>query len=118
MLLGEINMVNVYSYCTVLSLMFLFITLYFIKRRLLSAQYSLLWILVSVIMIILSLNKSIIEWVADFVNIKYPPAFLFLMGILFCFSLILKMTLIISDSQDKITRLTQEIAIIKSKNTR
>ncbi|EGT4139344.1 DUF2304 domain-containing protein, partial [Clostridium perfringens] len=47
-------------------------------------------------------------------NIIYPPSLLFLIGILFCFILILSLIVTITSLQIKLTRLTQEIALLKN----
>lgn len=44
---------------------FLLIVLELVRRQKLKEQYSLLWILFSVTLLIISFNVSIIEWVAD-----------------------------------------------------
>ncbi len=105
---------TIYDYCFVISLIFIGIIIYFIKKRLLDIKYSILWLVVSVMMLLLSINKNWVEELAAAFDIKYPPAFLFLVGILFCFLLMFNMTLIISDMRRQVTRLTQEIGILKS----
>lgn len=74
-----------------------------------------LWILVSLVLCTLSLNKGIVEGAAKLTGISYAPAFLFVTGIVFSLVLVFYMTLIISSLQKRIVRLTQEIGILKSK---
>ena len=109
---------SIYSFCVIMSLMFIMVTLLFIKRRLIDIRYSLLWIFISFAMLLISLNKNIIEYFSLAMNVNYAPSLLFLIGILFCFLLILNMTIIISNMQRSITRLTQEIGILKSEGNR
>jgi hypothetical protein len=105
---------NPYTYCLVLSALFLAGTLYFVKKRVLDFKYSIFWILTSLVLIILSLNKSLTEGMARAVSISYAPAFLFVTGIVFIFFLIFYLNLVISKMQSKITLLVQEIGILRS----
>lgn len=103
-----------YTYCLLLSILFLIGTLYFVKKRMLDFKYSIFWISISLILIIFSLNIGLTESIARKVGISYAPAFLFVTGIIFVLILIFYLNLVISKMQSKITRLTQEIGIIKS----
>ena len=106
-----------YTYCLVLSILFLIGTLYFVKKRMLDFKYSIFWISISLILIIFSLNVNLTERIARIVGISYAPAFLFVTGIIFILILIFYLNLVISKMQSKITLLTQEIGIIKSCNS-
>lgn len=105
---------NPYIYSFILSLLFLAVTLYYIKSRSLDFKYSIFWIVLSLLFILLSLNKGFTEWIAGLIKISYAPAFLFVTGIVFLFALIFYLTIIISRMQHKITVLVQEIGILKS----
>lgn len=95
--------------------MFLIVTIYALKKRKLEFQYSFLWLIISIILIILSLSKNIFESIAKFVGIVYAPSFLFLTGIVFALILIFYLMIVISDFKKRITRLTQEVGILKNK---
>lgn len=98
----------------ILSIAFVLILLYFIRKRYLKEQYSLLWLLFGISMIILSFSSKWLDTVADFFNVKYAPSLLFLLGILFCLFLILHLTVIVSKLSDRVVRLTQEIGIMRN----
>ena len=104
-----------YMYCAILAVMFLIMTIYALKKRKLEFQYSFLWLIISIVLIILSLSKNIFESIAKFVGIVYAPAFLFLTGIVFALILIFYLMIVISDFKKRITRLTQEVGILKNK---
>lgn len=97
-----------------ISIAFLLIVLELVRRQRLKEQYSFLWILFSIVLLILSLNASLMEWIADQLGVKYAPAVLFLFGLLFCFSLILHLTIVITKLTKQVLRLTQEVAILKA----
>lgn len=103
-----------YTYCLVLSILFLIGTLYFVKRRILDFKYSIFWVSTSLMLIVFSLDINLTEDMARKVGISYAPAFLFVTGIIFLLILIFYLNLVISKMQSKITLLTQEIGIIKS----
>ncbi|OPJ59226.1 DUF2304 domain-containing protein [Clostridium oryzae] len=103
-----------YIYCFVLSVLFLIGTLYFVKKRILDFKYSIFWILISIMLIVLSLDTKLTENMARTVGIYYAPAFLFVTGIIFLLILIFYLNLVMSKMQSKITLLTQEIGMIKS----
>lgn len=105
---------NAYIYCAILSSVFLVITLYYVKKRKLEFQYCIFWIIIDIILIILSVNKNMVESAAKSVGIYYAPALLFVTGIVFIFFLIFYITIVISDFKRRITRLTQEVAILKN----
>lgn len=103
-----------YWYCVIIALIFLILTIVFIKKRLLDIRYTLVWFTAGISMLLLSLNSGILDHFSKILNIIYPPSLLFLIGILFCFILILSLIVTITSLQIKLTRLTQEIALLKN----
>lgn len=103
-----------YLYSFLLSIVFLAVTLHFVRSRALDFKYSMFWIFISLLFIVLSLNKDVTEWIAGQLNIAYAPAFLFVTGIVFIFAILFYLTLVISRMQNKITNLTQEVGMLKS----
>lgn len=104
---------NIYVIAIVLASLFLLTVLELVRRQKLKEQYSLLWILFSVILLIVSINVTVIEWIADRLGVKYAPAVLFLFGLLFCFAIILHLTIVITRPSSQVLRLTQELTILK-----
>jgi Uncharacterized conserved protein len=85
----------------------------FVKRRMLEFKHGILWMVTSIVMVIASLNKGFVGEAASFIGISYPPAFLFLIGIMFTLFILFYITVEISKTQRKIIRLTQEVGIIR-----
>ncbi|MBU5591665.1 DUF2304 domain-containing protein [Clostridium sp. MSJ-4] len=102
-------------FCFMISLFFLVISIIFIRKRSLEFKSGLLWILVSLILMIFSVNSTIIESLAKVTGIMYPPAFLFLMGIIFSLVMIFYLMIVISNMQKKLTKLIQENSILKDR---
>lgn len=55
------------------SVVFLFVLIMLINRRLLREQYSMLWLLFGVVMLILSVRVQIIDTLAHAIGIAYAP---------------------------------------------
>ncbi|MCJ8014418.1 DUF2304 domain-containing protein [Paenibacillus sp. KQZ6P-2] len=110
-------MMNIYLLSILFSLVFLITILELVRLRKLKEQYSLLWILMGVLLLVISLNVKWIEKLAGWLHIEYAPALLFLFGLLFCFVFILHLTIVITKLSQQVLRLTQEITILKGKGS-
>ncbi|MGF7046489.1 hypothetical protein J2T13_000965 [Paenibacillus sp. DS2015] len=110
-------MINIYLLSILFSVLFLIVILELVRRRKLKEQYSLLWILMGVLLLIISMNVRLIEKLAIWLHIEYAPALLFLFGLLFCFVFILHLTLVVTKLSQQVLRLTQVITILKGKES-
>ncbi|MEC0213246.1 DUF2304 domain-containing protein [Paenibacillus ehimensis] len=109
---------SVYILSIVFSLSFLLIILDLVRRQKLKEQYSLLWIIFGITLLILSFNVKLIEYIAALLHIAYAPAMLFLFGLLFCFVFILHLTIVISKLTDRVLKLSQTVAIMEQERTK
>jgi hypothetical protein len=64
-------------------------------------------------LLLLSLYRPLLDWVAKFVGIAYPPSLLFLVAFLFLFCIVLHFSLVVSSHRDSIRRLSQTIALLE-----
>lgn len=97
------------------SFFFLLLVLYAVYRGRLREAYALIWLLVSIGILVLSLSKTLLFLLAKLVGIQTPAFALLsslLMGMLF---LLFQITLVQSKHNEKITRLTEEIALLREK---
>lgn len=108
-------MINVYSLSIIFSITFLVSVIELVRKGRLQERYSLLWIVMSIIVLILSSTPIIINNLARWLDIKNPPSLLFLFGLVYVLIYNLHITVVISKQSDKITRLAQEIALLKQK---
>ncbi|MDB4866120.1 MAG: hypothetical protein JWR03_453 [Cohnella sp.] len=106
-------MEKVQIWTTGLSLALLIFVLQLIRKRYLREQYSLLWLLFCVIIIVFSLNTKLLNWTAAQLGIFYAPSLLFLVGIALCLLLILHLTVVVSRLMERTVRLTQELALMR-----
>ena len=95
-------------------LLFVFIV-ELIRRRKLQERYSLMWLGIALAMIVFSISRRLLEYVAQAVGIFYPPAALFLLGLLFVIALLLHYSTVISKLADENRTLAQKLAILENK---
>lgn len=107
--------IDIFFFAALFSLGFLIVVLEFVRTKKLKEQYSLLWLLIGAVMIILSLWRNLLNLVAHWLGIFYAPSLLFMVGILFSFALILHYSVIISKLHTQNVRMAQEIGILNKK---
>lgn len=88
------------------------LTVELVRRRRLQEQYSLLWLLTSVVLIGLSIWRSAIEGIASLLGILYAPAALLLVGIGFVLVILLHYSLVISKLTTENNELAQRYALL------
>jgi len=106
---------DIFFFAALFSLGFLVVVLEFVRSKKLKEQYSLLWLLIGIVMIVLALWRNLLNLLASWLGIYYPPSLLFIVGILFCFALILHYSVIISRLHTQNVRLAQEIGMLNKK---
>lgn len=107
------NMDRIQFISIVISLsMFLFV-FNLVRKRKLKTEYSLIWLIVSIVFIVFSLWKNGIDWLAGVMGIAYAPSVLFLLLLFGIIMLLIEFSLIISKQAEKIKILAQEIGLIK-----
>ncbi len=95
---------------------FILFIIYLILKRKLSEKDSLLWIFGALVIIIISLNPTIFDNIANAIGVDYPPALMFATSILILLFIIFINTMNISKLKKEIIELTQHIAIIEEKS--
>jgi hypothetical protein len=95
------------------SAILLFLVLELIRRGRLKERYALLWLFSSLVLLILSLSRSLLEFFSRLVGIYYPPSLLFLVAFVFLLLITLHFSAVISGLSDKNKRLAQEMALLR-----
>jgi hypothetical protein len=85
-----------------------------IRRSRLNARYAILWLGAAGVLLVLSLYRPLLDWMAAAVGVSYPPSLLFLVAFLFLLSIVLHYSLVISSHRDSIRRLTQAVALLQT----
>ena len=88
-----------------------------IRRNHLKERYSLIWLAASLVLILFSVMRNLLHFIARAMGIYYPPSFLFLLAIAFLLVLLLHFSTIVSSLSENNKRLAQEIGILKKRLT-
>jgi hypothetical protein len=91
----------------------LLLVLELIRRGRLKERYSLLWLFSGAVMLVLSLSRDLLEYIARLVGIFYPPSLLFLIAFIFLLLITLHFSAVISGLSEKNKKLAQEIALLR-----
>ena len=86
----------------------------FIRRGLLKEKYSVLWIISALVIMALSVKKGLLDAIATFLGIAYPPSLLFLVAFIFILLINLHFSVVISILHEKNKALVQELALLKN----
>lgn len=100
------------------SLGIFFVVIELIRRNHLKERYSLIWLATAFVLIVFSLWRPLLHFIALKLGIYYPPSFLFLLAIIFLLVLLLHFSTVISSLSDQNKRLAQEIGTLKSRLSR
>lgn len=108
---------TIYMLSVALSIVFIVIIFELVRRQKLKEQYSLLWIAFGLTLFLVSINVTMVERIANWLGVKYAPAILFLFGLLFCFAIMLHLTMVITKLSNQVLRLAQELTIMKERSS-
>lgn len=86
--------------------------LYLVRHERLREQYSLLWILACLVLVLSAVFSGLVEKLSRVLGIDYPPAFLFLIGILMILVLQIHFSTVISNLREQNTALIQDLGIV------
>jgi hypothetical protein len=95
------------------SLMIMISVIEFIRRGAFKERYAILWLFASVILLILSIWRNLLHYLAQLFGFYYPPSFLFLVGFGFLMLITLHFSMVISSLSEKNKKLAQEIGLMK-----
>ena len=96
-----------------LTLLFLLFVFDLVRRGKLSERYALLWLITGLVVFLLSLWKGGLDFVAGALGIAYPPTAIFLAAALFFLFVLLQISTVISRHSREVTRLLQEVALMR-----
>ena len=105
----------IYVLSILFSLAFIWFVLSLVRKRKLREQYSLMWLLLGIVIVVVSVRSHWLDALASLLGIYYAPSLLFLIALLFVFAYLLHLTLVISKLSDRVVRLTQEISIYQQR---
>ena len=86
-----------------------------VRKRKFSIKESFWWMLASIIMLLLAIFPYSIDFIAKIFGVEYPPTLFLVFCIIFLILINFKNSKRISEQQEKITELAQNVAILKGK---
>jgi hypothetical protein len=92
----------------------LLVVLELVRRRKLTEEYSFLWILSALVLLILSARREMLHAVARWLGVDYPPMILVMALIVMMFVASLCFSVIVSRQRQQIERLIEETAILSA----
>jgi hypothetical protein len=105
---------NVFVIVALFAVFFLIVVTDLMRRRVLMEQYSLFWLGMGIVLLILSVFHQWLNPLADLLHIAYPPSLLFLIGFLFLFGIMLHLTVVLTRLTLRSIRLVQELGMTKA----
>ncbi len=91
------------------------VVLSYVRKWRLREEYSVLWLLLSVGLVVLVSFGQIMEWTARWLDVKYPPSVLFFVALAFVAAMLFHYSLEISRLSDQSRRLAQELSLLRSR---
>lgn len=85
-----------------------------VRRKQIREQYSLLWIIASIVIMFSAVFIRLVERLSHLVGVYYPPAFLFLLAILLLFVLQFHVSTVISSLREQNRSLVQDVGLLAS----
>jgi len=83
-----------------------------VRRRRLKEEYSLLWILTAVVLLVFSVWYELLLTVTDLIGAVLPSSTLFFFGLLFVLLMLLHFSVRVSLLERRMTALVQEIGLL------
>ncbi|ADB41180.1 DUF2304 domain-containing protein [Spirosoma linguale] len=96
------------------ALLFLLFIFRLIVKGKLREEYSILWIVCTVILIIFSVWRKGLEQISLALGVFYPPSLIFLGAIFAIIIFLVHLSVVVSRQQNQIKVLTQEVALLRN----
>ena len=105
--------IQIVSIVTV-SAFLLFISRLIIKGKL-REEYSILWFVLGIVLLVFSIWRSGLDIIADLLGVDYAPSLLFMFGILVIILFLVHLSVVSSKQHKQIKELSQEMGLLKKK---
>ncbi len=106
-----------HAFAVLVSLVTLVVIIELIRRRRLREEYSLLWIVTTLGMIVLSTWYGLVEWLTRLSGAVSPVTTLFIFGLVFLLLISVHFSTVLSRLTHQVRRLTQEVALLTAERT-
>ncbi len=95
------------------SILLIVFILELIRRKRLKEEFSILWLGMGTIFLIISLFRGLLDWFSVLVGIGYPPAALFLILIIGLMFILIHFSVAISELKEANKKLAQELGLLR-----
>ena len=102
-------------YFVILAILVVAYVINIVRKKKFSIKESFWWFILSLVMLFLAIFPYSIDWLAQKLNISYPPSLLFVICIVFLLFINFRDSKRISELQMKVVELGQELAIVREK---
>ncbi len=83
------------------------------SKKKIDYKYGLGWALVDLVIIVLAACPEVLGWIAHLTGVVAPVNMLFFLGFILVIGIIFSLSMTVSKLQDKVTKLSQELAIMR-----
>ncbi len=105
---------NQHAFAIAISVVTLGVILELIRRRKLREEYSFLWVVTTLGMLVLSIWYGLVEWLTRLSGAVTPTTTLFIFGLVFLLLISVHFSTVLSRLTEQVRRLTQELAILSA----
>jgi hypothetical protein len=88
---------------------------FYVRRWRLKEQYSLLWLVLAVAMVVPAAAPELVEWIAGKLDVIYAPSILFFLALAFVAIMLFHYSLEISRLSDQNHELAQELGLLRAR---
>lgn len=102
-------------YFIIVAVFIILYVVHIVRKGKLSIKESFWWIVGSIIALILAIFPKLIDHIATWFGVSYPPTLMFVVCILFLLFMNFRNSSRVSEQNEKIMELTQQVSILKQK---
>lgn len=99
----------------VMCIIFLMLTLRMVVKGRLQIKYSLLWVVLAVLLLVLSLFPMLATFISELLGFQSPSNFVFMLGLFFLLLISMSLSIIVSWQATYIRSLVQSVALLEKK---
>lgn len=109
----EVEVIRIQIIGIIGSLFLLFLVIELIRRGKLKIEFSLLWFFMSVLFLLVSIFRGLLDKFSYMVGIGYPPSALFLILLIGLIMILIHFSTVISNLKEAKKTLTQKIGLLE-----
>jgi len=84
-----------------------------VRRRHLKAKYSLLWLSLGAVMVVIAAVPGLLNWTADRLGIWYQPTLLILLGLALLLLIVVHFSYELTRSENRTRELAEQLALLR-----